>query len=110
MVAVDVVQRRGLDQPVRPLDDRQRKNLQAMEFLRKLANTDKVTEPNPGSTNRTDGCWSQFAQGKVAMTEIMPLGTSESTSMKGSPCSGRRPRGLGPARASRSSRSGCRTC
>ncbi len=59
-------------------------NLQAMSFLRKLANTDKVTEPNPGSTNRTDGCWSQFAQGKVAMTEVMPLGTFQSTSMKGS--------------------------
>ena len=60
------------------------KNIQAMAFLRKLANTDKVTEPNPGSTNRTDGCWSQFAEGKVAMTEIMPLGTFQSTSMKGS--------------------------
>jgi multiple sugar transport system substrate-binding protein len=61
------------------------KNVQAMSFLRTLANTDKVTEPNPGSTNRTDGCWTQFAQGKVAMTEIMPLGTFQSTSMKGSP-------------------------
>jgi multiple sugar transport system substrate-binding protein len=60
------------------------KNLQAMSFLRTLANTDKATEPNPGSTNRTDGCWTQFAQGKVAMTEIMPLGTFQSTSMKGS--------------------------
>ncbi len=60
------------------------KNVQAMSFLRTLANTDKVTEPNPGSTNRTDGCWTQFAQGKVAMTEIMPLGTFQSTSMKGS--------------------------
>jgi multiple sugar transport system substrate-binding protein len=61
------------------------KNIQAMNFLRKLANTDKVTEPNPGATNRTDGCWAEFAQGKVAMTEIMPLGTFASTSMKGSP-------------------------
>lgn len=60
------------------------KNLQAMNFLRTLANKDKVTEPNPGSTNRTDGCWSQFSEGKVAMTEIMPLGTFQSTSMKGS--------------------------
>jgi len=59
-------------------------NLQAMNFLRTLANTDKLTEPNPGSTNRTDGCWAEFAQGKVAMTEIMPLGTFQSTSMKGS--------------------------
>jgi len=61
------------------------KNLQAMSYLRSLANTEKVTEPNPGSTNRTDGCWAEFAQGKVAMTEIMPLGTFQSTSMKGSP-------------------------
>lgn len=60
-------------------------NKQAMGFLRTLANTDKVTEPNPGSTNRTDGCWAEFAQGKVAMTEIMPLGTFQSTSIKGSP-------------------------
>jgi multiple sugar transport system substrate-binding protein len=60
------------------------KNLQALDFLRKLANTDKVTEPNPGSTNRTDGCWAEFAQGKVAMTAVMPLGTFQTTSMKGS--------------------------
>jgi multiple sugar transport system substrate-binding protein len=60
------------------------KNLQALNYLRTLANTDKVTEPNPGSTNRTDGCWAEFAQGKVAMTEVMPLGTFQSTSMKGS--------------------------
>jgi multiple sugar transport system substrate-binding protein len=61
------------------------KNQQALNFLRTLANTDKVTEPNPGSTNRTDGCWAEFAQGKVAMTEVMPLGTFQTTSMKGSP-------------------------
>src|ERR1700760_2166513 len=60
------------------------KNVQTLNFLRKLANTDKVTEPNPGSTNRTDGCWAEFAQGKVAMTAVMPLGTFQSTSMKGS--------------------------
>jgi multiple sugar transport system substrate-binding protein len=60
------------------------KNVQTLDFLRKLANTDKVTEPNPGSTNRTDGCWAEFAQGKVAMTAVMPLGTFQSTSMKGS--------------------------
>src|SRR5579875_2418117 len=60
------------------------KNVQALNFLRSLSNTDKVTEPNPGSTNRTDGCWAEFAQGKVAMTEVMPLGTFQTTSMKGS--------------------------
>lgn len=35
----------------------------------------KVTQPNPGKTNRTDGCWQAFAQGEVAMTAVMPLGT-----------------------------------
>jgi multiple sugar transport system substrate-binding protein len=59
-------------------------NVQALKNLRTLANTDKVTEPNPGKTNRTDGCWAAFAQGHVAMTEIMPLGTFQTTSMKGS--------------------------
>ncbi len=59
-------------------------NLRALQGLRTLANTDKVTEPNPGKTNRTDGCWAAFAQGRVAMTEIMPLGTFQTTSMKGS--------------------------
>ena len=59
-------------------------NVQALNNLRTLANTDKVTEPNPGKTNRTDGCWAAFAQGHVAMTEIMPLGTFQTTSMKGS--------------------------
>ena len=61
------------------------KNLQALQFLRTLANTDKVTEPDPGKTNRTNGCWADFAEGHVAMTEIMPLGTFATTSMKGSP-------------------------
>ncbi len=59
-------------------------NTQALQFLRTLANTDKVTEPEPGKTNRTDGCWAAFGQGHVAMTEIMPLGTFETSSMKGS--------------------------
>ncbi len=59
-------------------------NTKALQFLRALANTDKVTEPEPGKTNRTDGCWAAFGQGHVAMTEIMPLGTFETSSMKGS--------------------------
>ncbi|MBO0784585.1 MAG: extracellular solute-binding protein [Actinobacteria bacterium] len=57
------------------------KNLQAMNFLRTLANTDKVTEPNPGKTQRTAGCWASFSEGKVAMTEIMPLGTFQTSFM-----------------------------
>ncbi len=59
-------------------------NLQAMQFLRTLANTDKVTEPDPGKTDRTAGCWTQFAGGHVGMTEIMPLGTFSDSIMKGS--------------------------
>ncbi len=57
------------------------KNIQALNFLAKLANVDKVTEPNPGSTDRTSGCWADFATGKVAMTEIMPLGTFQTSFM-----------------------------
>ena len=61
-----------------------KKNLQALQFLRTLSNTDHATEPNPGDTDRTSGCWADFAAGKVAMTEIMPLGTFAVSSMKGS--------------------------
>jgi multiple sugar transport system substrate-binding protein len=60
------------------------KNVQTLTFLNKLANQYKVTEPNPGATNRTSGCWADFASGKAAMTEIMPLGTFQTSSMKGS--------------------------
>jgi multiple sugar transport system substrate-binding protein len=60
------------------------KNLTTLNFLRTLANTDQVTEPDPGKTNRTDGCWADFAQGRVAMTEVMPLGTFQTSTMKGS--------------------------
>ena len=59
------------------------KNVAALEFVRKLA-ADQVTEPNPGKTNRTDGCWAEFAQGRVAMTGVMPLGTFATSTMKGS--------------------------
>jgi multiple sugar transport system substrate-binding protein len=57
------------------------KNLQALDFLRTLSNTDKATEPDPGATDRSSGCWADFAAGKVAMTEIMPLGTFETSYM-----------------------------
>lgn len=59
-------------------------NLEALEFLRGLANEEEVTEPNPGKVNRTDGCWEQFAQGRVAMTAIMPLGTFQTSFMEDS--------------------------
>jgi multiple sugar transport system substrate-binding protein len=60
------------------------KNVATLNYLRKLSNEDKVTEPNPGKTNRTDGCWAEFAQGRVAMTGVMPLGTFATSTMKGS--------------------------
>jgi multiple sugar transport system substrate-binding protein len=47
-------------------------NVETLEFLKRLATVEKVTEPNPGRTNRTDGIWSQFAQGRVAMCMGMP--------------------------------------
>ena len=43
------------------------KNLETLNFLRKLAVTDKVTQNNPGKTNRTDGAFSLFSSGKAAM-------------------------------------------
>jgi multiple sugar transport system substrate-binding protein len=43
------------------------KNLQALQFLKKLAVEDKVTENNPGRTNRTDGAFSLFGSGKAGM-------------------------------------------
>lgn len=49
------------------------KNLQALDFLNQLANTAKVTEANPGATDRTAGVWSLFAEGKVAMVMGAPF-------------------------------------
>jgi multiple sugar transport system substrate-binding protein len=43
------------------------KNVQALQFLSDLANKQKVTEINPGKTNRTDGAFSLFEDGKVGM-------------------------------------------
>jgi multiple sugar transport system substrate-binding protein len=56
-------------------------NVAALQFMKKLAD-ERLTEPNPGKTNRTDGVWKLFAQGKVAMTAIMPLGTFAKSTMK----------------------------
>src|SRR4051794_2614841 len=41
-------------------------NVQALQFLNELANQDKVTQPNPGTTNRTD-LWKVFGAGKIGM-------------------------------------------
>jgi multiple sugar transport system substrate-binding protein len=43
------------------------KNVQTLQFLADLANKQKVTEINPGKTNRTDGAFSLFEDGKVGM-------------------------------------------
>ncbi|HTV11958.1 MAG TPA: extracellular solute-binding protein [Acidimicrobiales bacterium] len=59
-------------------------NMATLNFLRTLANVDKVTEPEPGSTDRSSGCWAEFAAGQAAMTEIMPLGTFETSYMDSS--------------------------
>jgi multiple sugar transport system substrate-binding protein len=42
------------------------KNVETLTFLKKLA-TEKVTQNNPGKTNRTDGAFSLFSSGKAGM-------------------------------------------
>ena len=41
-------------------------NIDALQFMSDLANKDKVTQPNPGTTNRTD-LWKVFGAGKIGM-------------------------------------------
>jgi multiple sugar transport system substrate-binding protein len=43
------------------------KNVETLNFLKKLAVTDKVTQNNPGKTNRTDGAFALFSGGKAGM-------------------------------------------
>jgi len=43
------------------------KNAETLAFLAALANTHKVTQVNPGKTNRTDGAFQLFKDGKVGM-------------------------------------------
>jgi multiple sugar transport system substrate-binding protein len=43
------------------------KNVQTLAFLADLANKHKVTQVNPGKTNRTDGAFQLFKDGKVGM-------------------------------------------
>jgi multiple sugar transport system substrate-binding protein len=42
--------------------------LNSLLFLKGLVDA-KLTQPNPGKTNRTDGAWTLFAKGKVAMVD-----------------------------------------
>jgi multiple sugar transport system substrate-binding protein len=43
------------------------RNVQTLGFLADLANKHKVTQVNPGKTNRTDGAFQLFKDGKVGM-------------------------------------------
>jgi multiple sugar transport system substrate-binding protein len=43
------------------------KNVQTLQFLADLANKHKITQVNPGKTNRTDGAFQLFKDGKVGM-------------------------------------------
>jgi multiple sugar transport system substrate-binding protein len=43
------------------------RNVETLAFLATLANTHKVTQVNPGKTNRTDGAFQLFKDGKVGM-------------------------------------------
>ena len=43
------------------------KNVETLSFMKKLAVTDKVTQNNPGKTNRTDGAFALFGSGKAGM-------------------------------------------
>ena len=44
-----------------------RQNVDTLQFLKKLAVEDKVTQANPGKTNRTDGAFKLFESGKAGM-------------------------------------------
>jgi multiple sugar transport system substrate-binding protein len=51
------------------------KNLQTLQFLADLAHKHKVTQVNPGKTNRTDGAFQLFKDGKVGMViGVQPVG------------------------------------
>jgi len=43
------------------------KNIETLSFLKKLSVDDKVTQNNPGKTNRTDGAFALFGSGKAGM-------------------------------------------
>ena len=43
------------------------RNVQTLRFLADLANRHKLTQVNPGKTNRTDGAFQLFKDGKVGM-------------------------------------------
>jgi multiple sugar transport system substrate-binding protein len=59
------------------------KNLATLQFLKKLAVDDKVTQNNPGKTNRTDGAFALFKSGKAGMVVgFSPLAAGLDTDKK----------------------------
>ena len=66
MVHLDVEQRRRLEAGDAWAINSD-KNVQTLQFLAELANRHKVTQVNPGKTNRTDGAFQLFKDGKVGM-------------------------------------------
>jgi multiple sugar transport system substrate-binding protein len=46
-------------------------NVDTFTFLQSLVKAN-LTEPNPGTVDRTKGCWADFAAGKVGMTNGSP--------------------------------------
>lgn len=47
-------------------------NVETAKFLNELVNVDRVTQDNPWATNRTDGAWQPFADGRVGMVFGFP--------------------------------------
>jgi multiple sugar transport system substrate-binding protein len=57
-------------------------NIETLSFLKKLAD-EKVTQNNPGKTNRTDGAFSLFSSGKAGMVVgFSPLSATLDTDKK----------------------------
>jgi multiple sugar transport system substrate-binding protein len=58
-------------------------NVETLQFLKKLAVDDKVTQNNPGRTNRTDGAFALFGSGKAGMVVgFSPLAAQLDTDKK----------------------------
>ena len=74
------------------------KNVQTLQFLADLANKHKVTQVNPGKTNRTDGAFQLFKDGKVGMVMgFSPLAAQLDKDGKVSYGVAKMPANVGPA-------------
>ncbi|MCU1551813.1 MAG: Carbohydrate transporter substrate-binding protein family [Glaciihabitans sp.] len=59
-------------------------NIKTLEYMKSLSVTEGVTQNNPGHTNRTDGAFSLFEQGKAGMVVgFSPLQGALDTQFKG---------------------------